>query len=759
MHDAHQDDRFKFEDSAHEGLFDAQLLFPAFGLPPAPLRTIVKRDGRETDYDVGKIAQAIFKAAQSIGGTDRDRAEFLAQGVTVYLMKRLAGRKPSVDDVHDAVEKVLIEMGHARTALAYVRYRDRRARIRKLREGDVSALMREMAEAQREPAHETPPSTPDLFVHSSADALAAWDRTRIVVALERETGLDRARAEAIALEVEQQIRAARVTALTAPLVRELVGAKLIEHGLTGHYEQHRRLGVPLYDAEQIVCGPMGEHGPSDPAATDRALARAVKREFALAHVFSGDVARAHMAGQLHIHGLGQVDRLYGGGHAPDYVKQFGFQRPGARGASRPPKYPDTLLAQLTHFGEALCRHFCGEIAWDALNVQFAPFLVDHDERGMRQVAQMLLYEHAHRMRASGAPEAAARLALCWDVPEWLRDIEAVGPGGGLAGQAYAAYERTAQRFAEAVLDVYAEGMHRGASFPGPAPVIEITPGLFHTPGHESFLARVGRAAVRRGRLHAAFVRTSAEAGRLSWQPSPAAAHCVTLNLPRAAYQARDEQSLWAALDAAALRAAQAHLEKRVFLDSLLRRGSLGPLALLASERAGRRYLDLDAAEYWVGVTGLNECVQALLGVELHESAEAAAFAGRVLERLAQTLAAQTGQTGLELRLAAPPDVAAAQRLAEADMRHFPAQARAVVKVDRTTHELRYTPGVQLNPEHGLSPIESVRAEGLAHRCAQAGAATHVRIPELDLAPETVARFLSKTFHQTSNRWVYFPGVD
>ena len=52
--------------------------------------------------------------------------------------------------VHDAVEKVLIEMGHVKTALAYVRYRDKRARIRRLREGDMSSLLSEYAEAMNQ---------------------------------------------------------------------------------------------------------------------------------------------------------------------------------------------------------------------------------------------------------------------------------------------------------------------------------------------------------------------------------------------------------------------------------------------------------------------------------------------------------------------------------------------------------------------------------------------------------------------------------
>ena len=118
-------------------------------------------------------------------------------------MKSLHGQTSTVDQVHDAVEKVLIEMGHARTALAYVRYRDRRARIRKLREGDTKALLTEWAEARQERAAPVTLAGQALFVRTSAETLVKWDRDRIVAALVRETDLERGTASLIALEVEQ----------------------------------------------------------------------------------------------------------------------------------------------------------------------------------------------------------------------------------------------------------------------------------------------------------------------------------------------------------------------------------------------------------------------------------------------------------------------------------------------------------------------------------------------------------------------------
>ncbi|MBW2980246.1 vitamin B12-dependent ribonucleotide reductase [Candidatus Woesearchaeota archaeon] len=90
---------------------------------------IKKRDGRIADFDPGKITLAIFKAAQSVGGKDMAIAEELGAKVLEELKK--SGKKvPSVEEVQDAVEKVLIEEGHAKTAKAYILYRQKRKELR-----------------------------------------------------------------------------------------------------------------------------------------------------------------------------------------------------------------------------------------------------------------------------------------------------------------------------------------------------------------------------------------------------------------------------------------------------------------------------------------------------------------------------------------------------------------------------------------------------------------------------------------------------
>ena len=102
--------------------------------------SIKKRDGRIVPFDQGKITQAIWEAAQAVGGKDRRRAEALATEVVRALGRSYEpGGVPSVEHVQDVVEKVLIEAGHARTAKAYILYREQHKNIR-----EASRLLRDI---------------------------------------------------------------------------------------------------------------------------------------------------------------------------------------------------------------------------------------------------------------------------------------------------------------------------------------------------------------------------------------------------------------------------------------------------------------------------------------------------------------------------------------------------------------------------------------------------------------------------------------
>lgn len=99
---------------------------------------IRKRDGSIVPFTPLRITNAIYRAAIAVGGRDRTTAEQLAWQVIDHLRKTTSDDAPAVETVQDAIEKILIENGHAKTAKAFILYRDERTRKREGRIGDIA---------------------------------------------------------------------------------------------------------------------------------------------------------------------------------------------------------------------------------------------------------------------------------------------------------------------------------------------------------------------------------------------------------------------------------------------------------------------------------------------------------------------------------------------------------------------------------------------------------------------------------------------
>ncbi len=95
-----------------------------------PIIKIQKRNGAIVDFSSQKITEAIFKAAKAVGGENRALAEDLTRQVILAAERSFGDRIPAVEEVQDVVEKTLIESGHAKTAKAYILYRQKRAESR-----------------------------------------------------------------------------------------------------------------------------------------------------------------------------------------------------------------------------------------------------------------------------------------------------------------------------------------------------------------------------------------------------------------------------------------------------------------------------------------------------------------------------------------------------------------------------------------------------------------------------------------------------
>ncbi len=91
---------------------------------------IRKRDNTIVDFDENKITEAIWKAAQAVGGKDKELSKQLSSQVISIVDERFGEKVPSVEDIQDIVEKVLAEEGHYTTVKSYILYRQQQKNIR-----------------------------------------------------------------------------------------------------------------------------------------------------------------------------------------------------------------------------------------------------------------------------------------------------------------------------------------------------------------------------------------------------------------------------------------------------------------------------------------------------------------------------------------------------------------------------------------------------------------------------------------------------
>ncbi len=615
-----------------------------------------------------------------------------------------------------------------------------------------------------------------LFVRASESDILSWDRNMIVQALRKETNVAPSMADKIAMEVEAQISATKVKVLTAPLIRELVNAKLIEHGLEAERLLHTRLGMPLYDVAQLIQHTNKENAnvPHGPEATNLTLAENIKKEYALLSIFSQDVADSHMSGDIHLHDLGFCDRPYCSGQSLEYVKKFGLHLPSSASVAKPAKHPEVLLAHMVKFSAALQGHFAGAIGWDAVNLFFAPYLVDKSDDEIKQIAQMMIYEFSQQAVARGGQAIFSDINLYWEVPKHFKNVPAIGPGGEFTGKNYSEYEKEAQRFVWALYEVYKEGDGSGRPFFFPKPLLHITEEFFDTEGHMDFLNHVCEVVSEKGTPYFVFDRGAtakiSQCCRLSfkledrdiedakepWRMRYAALQNISVNLPRLAYLADgDDDKLFSLLSDRMELCAKAHIEKRVFIEKLLALGENGPLALLTMKHDDEPYLKLDRASFLIGIVGLNELVQSHLGEELHESNKAVKFGLKVIGHMKLEAERLSKENHMKFVLEQTPAESTAYRFAKLDMDHYTDDTRKVIKGDRRADEIYYTNSTLWNVGSNLNPIDRVKNEGLFHPLIPAGSITHLWLGESYPDSESLANFVTKVFKHTKNDQVAF----
>lgn len=613
------------------------------------------------------------------------------------------------------------------------------------------------------------------------DALAQeesspWNAGRIRDALIIEAGVDPATAEGIALEVEDDLLKLDRVRTTTTIIREMVNVKLFSRGLDAKLADHSRIGLPVHDLEKMMLTKNKENSNTshNPESINLSIAEMVLKEYALTKVFSKEVAEAHLKGDIHLHDLGMVNRPYCSGQSVAYVARYGLSIPSITSVSNPAKHADVLLAHMLKMTSVLQNHFAGAIGWDAVNMYFAPYTVGWEYGQYLQLAQQLIFEFNQLAGGRGGQVAFTDINLYYEIPNHFRDVPAIGPGGKFTGKTYAEYGAESKMLLRALFDVYMHGDSRGQPFFFPKPLLHITDYFFQEPGWEEFLKSSCLLASEKGNTYFVFDRGGvaklSECCRLSFELTPedldeakhpwkmryCALQNVTLNLPRAAYKAAgDSEMIFDIIDEEMELAGQAHLQKRRFIKNIMDLGAQGPLAALSVSHDDESYLRMRKASHLIGILGLNEAVQALVGAQLHETEEAERLGKAIIQYMDLKCQQLSERYGLKIVLEQTPAESTALRFAKLDLRSYPEVAPKYIKGNFETGEIYYTNSTHLDYKLVQDPIEKVRREGDLHPMIKAGAITHVWMGEHKPDPAALASFVIKTFERTENSQVAF----
>jgi ribonucleoside-triphosphate reductase len=725
--------------------------------------SLKKRDGRVVEYDKEKIVKVFTEVGKIIDNLEHETCVKLADMVEKNLKaKFLPGETLHAESVAEAMEAVLIDNGYKFTGKAYRNFRGLKEESRK------SIKVKSLKE---EATNSTDIS---LMVIAEAESeLHSWDKLRIMDALMKEAGLDPDISYEVAQRVEKKILKSNLKQVTTSLVRELVDNELFSMGLGTKLEQQKTLGMPLYNLEELIFSKTKENSnlaANNPEAVNLAIAETVLKQYALSNVFSKEIADAHLKGRIHLHDLGYPTRVYCSSHSMDYIKKYGLELENLNIISKPAKHAHTLTGHLNTFLASMQAYYAGALGIAYVNIAYAPYLVGKTYEEMIQESQYLIFSCAQNAFSRGGQTLFIDFNIHTGIPEYMKHIPAIGPGGKYTGKTYGEYEAEAQMFAKALMAVWRKGDANGHVFEFPKMDLHINQETFDDPKQYEILQLACDIASENGSPYFVFDRdavTLSACCRLRTTLNMADAYdkmmiekpesmryCgfqnVTINLPQAGYRAGKGnvkgaiEDIYESMEICL----QAHFEKRKFVEQLMSRKGLPLWQIGKPSMDGYPYVNLDKASYIIGMIGLNECVEVLTGKQLHESDEAFKIGLQIISSMFLKINEFAKKYNLKFVLEESPAESAARRMAKIDLKEYP-ESRNYVKGNLEKDEFYYTNSIHFAPGIDMSIVDRIAKQSKFHSLIAAGAIIHAFIGEEKPSPDSIMNLVKKTWNNTN----------
>lgn len=426
-----------------------------------------------------------------------------------------------------------------------------------------------------------------------------------------------------------------------------------------------------------------------------------------------------------------------------------------------------------------------------------------------QVAQNLIFAASQNAFSRGGQTLFIDFNIHTGIPEYLKNVPAIGPKGkymiqktdgtvemiddapriylgdiidprnGDADQSkvqdgriltYGDFEKTAQKFAKALMEVWKKGDSSRRPFHFPKCDLHVDKNSFDGGEQEKLIDLAAEIAAENGSPYFMFDRGDgavlAQCCRLKEKiedPSilkhpERLRFCgfqnVTVNLAQAALKGKNLESTLKEIDYAMSLALKAHMQKREYIQKLLDTDGSPMRGLGIPSDDGTPYVDLKKSTYIIGNIGLNEAVQVLTGKQLHENEETYRVGLRIVAHMYKNIQEFKKSTGLKYAIEETPAESTTRRLAKVDLKYFP-EANKIVK--GTPENPYYTNSIHLAPNANVSGTDRTVAQSKFHQMIESGAIVHKYIGEQRPDAASIKEDIKKTLLNTHcSQLVYSP---
>jgi anaerobic ribonucleoside-triphosphate reductase len=596
-----------------------------------------------------------------------------------------------------------------------------------------------------------------IFVRTSRLAMEEFDRNKIVDALVKEANVPVFQAQKIARETEKRLLEFKTKYLTAPLIREMVNAILVEKGLEEYRHKLTRLGLPVYDVNQLIDSTGARAQGAE--AIHEAAADAVMEEYTLLNVLPRDIADAHLSGGLHLKHLGtwvlKPDQFM---HDLRFFLQKGLSRGGMNlqePSYFPPKSLEAALITASNVLKIASIETSGEQTLDFFNVFLAPFSQNLSEERVREGLRLFISNLNHPLSNGGS--VGASLGIEFVVPDFLKETEAIGPEGKAVG-CYQDFAEESRRLASLILEVMFADDRCKPVF-NPRLIIKLRPEVLKDPECASLLFESHRLAAETGlpyfanlcspeQATASYTSTGfrlASDWREDWEldtMQTGSVESVIINLPRVMYKAGGKENNFFRLLDDQLEMALRALE--IKYRTIKQREREQMLPFLMQKTDGDQYFRIENAVRLVSFVGLNETIQAFFDKPLKLDGETLDFAKKTVSYLSSEIGRYSKKPETRAALALVPAPDAAKRLAELDAERY---GWAKVRAQGSREKPFYTDLVALPLSLDVSWKDRMRVEERFHSLTPGG---HLAVIPLADEPQNPDELLAVTREVAGN---------